>query len=157
MDLVTFIYFRKQMTLDDILDEWKKDCALDEHSLDRESLRTSELHNKYLKMLLDQRSRLKMLKIEINRFRGELKSYLKGELNNPEDLKRLGREPSQIKILDRNMDNYLDQDSAYINYNLKLIEQEEKVYALEEVLNQLNKRGFQIKEAVAFLKLKSGY
>ena len=145
------------MTLDEILDSWKTDCQLDEHSLDRESLKISELQNKYLKALLQERSMLKIMKLELNRFRGELKSYLKGEFNNPEDLKRLGRPPCALRVLDKNMDSYIDQDPEYIKLSAKIIAQEEKTAALEEILASLKARGFQIKEAVEFLKLKSGF
>lgn len=145
------------MTLDEILEEWKVDCRLDEYELDRDALRISEYHHKYLRILSDERGMLKAMRLELYRFEGELRSYLRGELNNPEDLLRLGREPFGLRILEKNMDNYINQDALYLKQRARIVQQEEKVAALEEIMNSLGKRGFQIKEAIEFQKLKSGF
>jgi len=145
------------MKLEEILDEWKVDSKLDEKSLDRESLKTSELHEKYLRFLCDERNKLRLMKIDMYRLEGELKSYFKGEFNNPEDLKRLGRPAFPLRVLDKNVDGYLFQDTEYLKLKARMSQQEEKVAALEEILNHVNKRGFQIKEANEFNKLQGGF
>lgn len=145
------------MKINDILALWKTDAIIDEHALDREALKIPDLHHKYLKILLDERIRMKALKIERKRLYGKLCCYYRGELNNPEDLKEIGKQPWPLKVKYQNIDQYIDQDTEYVAINLKVIDLEERVAALEEILQQLRNRGFQLREAIDFVKLKAGF
>ena len=52
------------LTLENILEEWQKDCQIDENNLDVSSIEIAKLHAKYLEML--SITKLKLKKTELN-------------------------------------------------------------------------------------------
>ena len=47
------------MTLDQMMEEWRKDSSIDTTELGNESLKIPELHSKYLKIYFEERKKLK--------------------------------------------------------------------------------------------------
>lgn len=142
------------MKLDEILALWTSDAKISEYDLDRESLTIAEKHGKYLNFFLDERAALKKLLLEKRRLYGFLCQYYRGELNGTPELK--GRTNWPLKVKYNNIEEYIDQDPEYLTLQKEIAASEDKVSALEEILRSLNNRGFQIKNALEFIKIKSG-
>ena len=53
------------MTVDEILEMWKKDSPIDEIELDTTSMETAKLHGKYLELLTVAKLQLKRLNLKI--------------------------------------------------------------------------------------------
>jgi hypothetical protein len=85
-----------------------------------------------------------------------LADYYRGDLNNPEDLAELGREPYQFKRLKQEVSHYVDSDSEMIQLNTKVVYQQELVDILEEIIKAINTRGYVIKNSLDFLRFTSG-
>ena len=100
------------MKLEELLDLWKNDSKVDDVDLDTESLKIPELHGKYLKYLYDSRIQLRALKIKQKSLYNKLGQYYRGELNNPEDLKELKREPWPKVILKQDIPEYVGADNS---------------------------------------------
>ena len=144
------------MNLDEVVDIWIADSKVDETELSRESLKTPLLHAKYLKMYSEEAVKLKSLYVKRKRIQNTLNAYYKGDLNNPEDLKEIDREPWSRKVLRQEVQEYVDADEDMVKINIRIGYQEEIVSALKEIIKAINTRGFAIKNAIDFLKWSGG-
>jgi len=84
-----------------------------------------------------------------------LLEYYLGELDRDE-LTALGREQFYKKLLKNEVDTYIESDDLYIDSNLEVAMQQEKVDYLEAIIKSLNNRNFQIKSAIDWYKFTSG-
>jgi hypothetical protein len=141
------------MIIDEILEMWIVDSKIDDVELDTESLKIPSLHAKYLKILYQQKLKLKSLIIKKKTLNRVLSEYYKGDLNHPEDLKELGREPWQRTVLKQDLPSYVDSDDDMIKLLTKISYQEEVVSLLEDIIKNINNRGFQIKNSIEWRKL----
>jgi len=144
------------MNLEDIIESWKKDCELDISELGKESNDIPKLHSKYLGEFSNHRMKLRALRMKKSALQQTLGEYYRGDLNNPEDLKEINREPWKKALLKQDVINYVANDSEMIKINLKLAYAEEVVDILEQILKSLNNRSFTIKNSVEFIKFTNG-
>ena len=126
------------MKIEDIIGMWQGDSKIDETELSRESLNIPILHGKYLKYFSDERLKLRALKMKHKQLNQRLMDYYRGDLNNPEDLAELGREPYPFKRLKNEVTYYVDSDSEMIQLNTKIAYQQEMVDVLEEIIKAIN-------------------
>jgi hypothetical protein len=141
------------MNIEDIMDMWTQDAKIDDVDLDRESLSVPNLHAKYLKILYQQKLKLRKLIIQKKTLVKVLGEYYKGDLNNPEDLKEIQREPWSRTILKQDINSYVDSDDDMIKLLTKIAYQEEVVSLLEDIMKNINNRTFHIKNAIEWRKL----
>lgn len=144
------------MKIENIIGMWQEDVKIDETELSRESLNIPLLHGKYLKHFSDERLKLRALKMKHKQLSTRLSDYYRGDLNNPEDLAELGREPYEFKRLKQEVSHYVDSDSEMVQLNTKIAYQQELVDILEEIIKAINTRGYVIKNSLDFLRFTSG-
>lgn len=144
------------MKIDDVVEMWKKDCKIDETELSLESLNVPSLHAKYLKIYSNEKLKLRSLNLKKKDLKVRLNDYYKGDLNNPEDLKEIGREPWPKKVLKQDLYDYVEGDVDMIALNTKIVYQEEFVDVLTEIIKSINGRGYVIKNSIDFLKFTMG-
>ncbi len=143
------------MKIEDIVSEWDKDCRMDETELGEESTKIPVIHNKYLKIFMGENAQLKRMFAQRSKLKRKLTEYYLGELDKDE-LEELGRDQFYKKILKNEVEMYIESDDDFINLNLKLALQQEKVNYIEAVLRSINNRGFQIKNAIDWLRFTNG-
>ena len=143
------------MKFEDIVSEWDKDCKMDETELGEESTKIPVLHNKYLKMYLGENASLKRLYAQRAKMKRTLIEYYLGEMDR-EELDEIGRDQFYKKILKNEVDTYIESDDMWIEMNLKVGLQQEKVNYLDSVIKSINNRGFQIKNAIDWLRFTNG-
>jgi hypothetical protein len=143
------------MKIEDIVSEWDKDCRMDETELGEESTKIPIIHNKYLKIYMGENAQLKRMFAQRNKRKRLLTEYYLGELDQDE-LEELGRDQFYKKILKNEVEMYIESDDDFIDLNLKLALQQEKVNYLEAILKSINNRGFQIKNAIDWLRFTNG-
>jgi len=141
------------MKVDEIIESWKQDSVIDDVDLDREALKIPNLHAKYLKLLFEERVKLRSLNGKRKELKRVLGEYYRGDLNNPEDLTEINREPWGKTVLKNELNDYIDGDNEMVNLNTKIGYYEEVVSVLEEILKALNNRNFQIKNAIDWRRL----
>jgi|TARA_R100001126_G_scaffold63276_1_gene36141 hypothetical protein len=144
------------LKIDDVVEMWKKDCKIDETELSLESLNVPSLHAKYLKIYSNEKLKLRSLNLKKKDLKVRLSDYYKGDLNNPEDLKEIGREPWPKKVLKQDLYDYVEGDVDMIALNTKIVYQEEFVDVLTEIIKSINGRGYVIKNSIDFLKFTMG-
>jgi|SRR5210317_547153 len=144
------------MKIDNIISMWQEDSKIDETELSRESLNIPLLHSKYLRYFSEERLKLRALKMKQKNLHQRLMDYYRGDLNNPEDLAEIGREPYPHKRLKQEVSYYVESDEDMVQINTKIAYQQEMVDVLEEILKSINTRGFAIKNSIDFLKFTNG-
>ena len=82
-----------------------------------------------------------------------LGEYYRGDLNSPEDLREIQREPWSRTVLKQDLGNYVDSDKDMIKLLTRVSYQEEVVSLLEDIMKSINNRGFHINAAINWRKL----
>jgi hypothetical protein len=143
------------MTLDDIMEEWKKDCNLDRTELGEESLKIPKLHHKYYQMFSRERLLLKKYESEMKRLKlDKYEFYTMGP--SDESREKGWTIPARGMILKSDVTMYMEADPDIIETNLKICYQQEKTEVLESIIKSFVGRGFNIKAAIEFEKFKMG-
>ena len=143
------------MELSEIKKMAYKDMPIDDTELDLESLKTPQLHNKYLNIFHDERLVLRKLEIDHKTLLKTKWEYYTGKIDE-ETLEEYGWEPFPLKILKSDIQLYLDADSDLTRIENKIIYQKEKVTYLESVLKSINNRQWNIRGAIDWRKFISG-
>ena len=143
------------MKLEEIQELWNRDREIDIAELAIESVRIPQLHDKYLKIYIDERIKLKSLEFELSKMVRLKNDYYSGRMAQ-EDLEKLGWEPFLGKILKGEMHSYLQADEDVFRIKTKIVMMEEKINYLDSIVKMINNRGFQIKSAIDWIKVKSG-
>ena len=142
------------MKIQDIVDLWRKDVKIDDVELDREALNVPILHAKYLGILSEERLKLRSLKIRRAELNRKLTDYYRGDLNNPEDLAEIDREPWPKAVLKQEVVSYVEADEEMIKLTTRMAMQQETVDVCEEILKAINSRGYTIK-TVSYTHLRA--
>ena len=143
------------MTLDQLMEEWRKDSPVDSTELGIASLKIPELHSKYLKVYFEERRKLKGLEFQSKELFLNKYEYYNGRLSE-EELNALGWEPFLKRLKKNEIDMYIESDKNIIEKNMRIVMQKEKLDFLEEVIKNLNQRNFQIKNAIEWRKFTQG-
>lgn len=143
------------MKFDDIMNEWDEDSKMDNTELAKESLKTPQLHSKYLKLLTQEALTLKKLEYE---YRGLFRlkhEYYMGILDK-DTLTIKGWSPNPMRIIKQDLPLYLDSDEELQQLIARVDIQKQKISFLESVIKIINNRGFLIKNAIDWQKFTSG-
>ena len=146
------------MKLEDIQKLWTSDCVLDDVQLDVESKRIPELHNKYFKILSDEKLRLVKHESKMKELSKLKWLYYTGKLDK-DSLDRLEWEPFELEIKSRNkldLDRFLNSDKDTIEMQEKIEYQKEKINYLESIIKTVINRNFLIKNIIDWRKFTSG-
>ena len=141
------------MKYETIIEQCQKDSKVNDTELGEESLNIPYLHGKYLKYYGDERMFLVSLRSKKKVLNATLRDYYSGDLNNPQDLEEIGRDPWKKVVLKGDLQSYIDADSEMIKLNTRVGVSEEKINVLEHILKAINSRGFQIKSAIDWHKM----
>jgi hypothetical protein len=133
----------------------ESDFKIDDLNLDLESLRTPQLHNKYLNFLHDEALVLHKYTLDLREMRRVKWEYYLGKLDE-ESLKERGWQPFGFKILRTDIDVYLDADKDLLRLEGRVYYGKEKVKYLEETIKSISRRGWDIKSAIEWKRFMSG-
>ena len=143
------------MTLDDILEIWKKDCEIDRTELGEESLRTISLHSKYISIY--KREKLKLIKLQKEFAKLRLAKHEFYSMGPSKETEELGWEmPARGAIIKTEVPLYLDADQDVINANLRTAMMQEKVDLLADIIKEINNRRWSIRAAIDWIKWTQG-
>lgn len=143
------------ITIENIEQEWEKDCEINPLALDSEALEIGKLHNKYLKM--HNQVRMYVLQLEDKLAdENKLKTlYYTGKLSK-EELDGNGLEPFPHKVLRNDVKQYLETDDVVKKIRNKIEYYKIIIEYLKNIIDQINKRNFSIKAAIDWKKFTSG-
>ncbi len=144
------------MNIEQLQEEWDKDCEIDDNYLGENSTATPKLHAKYVKILVQVKLKHTKLSSDYNLTRKNKFRYYRGELSRDE-LQDLQWDQWQgVKPIKNEMDEFLKGDEELNTMEIKIKYLETMVYFLESVLQQIKARDWQIKTAVEWKKFLAG-
>ena len=143
------------MTLEEIQTLWSKDAPVDRTELATEASRIPQLHSKYFKIFSTERLILKKMEQESKQLWKDLWEYYQGNFDY-EELKERGWDQVNQRILKADLGIHIDANQNWIDNNLKVAYQKEKVDFLEAIIKSLNNRGFNINAGIQWEKFKVG-
>ena len=128
------------------------DLKINDTELDLESLKTPQLHNKYLKHLSKFKLLLSRAEADLYTTKKNLWEYYTGKAD-PEVYKQ---KPFQFKLLRQDVDQYVQADEEYIRAKQKVDYLQTTVDFLDRTIRQITNRTFTIKNAIDWRKFTSG-
>ena len=143
------------MKLEEIQELWNRDRDIDITDLGVESVRIPQIHDKYLKIYIDERIRLKGLQFYLNKLVKLKTDYYAGNLTE-EELEKLGWEQFLTRLIKTEITKYLEADEDIIKMKKNIVLMEEKIHYLDSIIKMVSNRGFQIKSAIDWIKYKDG-
>lgn len=135
--------------------EIENDLKIDDTCLDTESLRTPQLHNKYLMLLLRLRNRKDRLERDLKALQKDKWLYYTGKMSE-EELKRLGWEPFELNVLRTDVDRIMDADKDILEVESKYRELCRVVDYIEDVVKVISNRQWSIRSAIDWQKFTNG-
>lgn len=143
------------MNYNDLLENAKKDLKIDRDCLDHESLRTPEIHVKWLDIYYVEGLRLKNLINKEKKLRKYLSDFYSGRLPDGE-YEGHSFDPNR-KLLKQEIPGFIESDERYIFMSNKVSQQEKKISFIESVISEIKNRNFQIRNSIEFLKYTQGH
>lgn len=131
------------------------DLKIDESDLAQESLRTPQLHNKYLLLLLRLKNRKDKIENELKIMEKNKWLYYTGKLSE-EELKQLGWESFELNVLRTDVDRLIHADRDIIEIQNKYNEITRLVNYIEEVVKIVSNRQWSIRSAIDWMKFTNG-
>ena len=147
------------MTLEQILEEWQKDCRIDPNSLDISSQQTPELHAKYLGILA--RSKLKLKDAEFKQ--KELMKYkwlwFNGKLSQEEiESQGWSHDPFDgLKILKGDMEHFVEADSDLVESEARIQYLKTMIDTLKEIVDNLKWRHQTVGNIIRWKQFEAGF
>ena len=143
------------MKLEEIQELWNRDRDIDISNLAVESVRIPQVHDKYLKIYIDERIKLKGLEFDLAKITRLKTNYYAGTMSQ-EALDELGWQPFLVKVIKGERQAYLDSDDDIIKLKKNMVIVQEKINYVDSIIKMISNRGFQIKSAIDWIKYKDG-
>ena len=146
------------MTLDQILEMWKKDSVIDDIRLDEASKDGAALHSKYLELLSINKLQLKRRDAEFKILLKNKWLWYNGKLTK-DQIDQLGWEYDALnglKILKGELDYYYDADPHIQEANARIDYLKTMIDTLEEIISNIRWRHSTIKNMIDWRKFESG-
>ena len=140
------------MTLEELQEAIDKDLKINDTELDLESLKTPQLHNKYLKHLNNYKLLLSRAETEYSTMKREKWEYYTGKA--PAEVYAM--KPFDLKILKTDIDKYLESDIDLQKLKQKVSYLQTTVDYLDRTIRLISNRGFAIKNAIDWRRFTSG-
>jgi hypothetical protein len=143
------------MTLDQYHVEWLQDARLPADTLDESARNVPYLHAKWWRFYAEERLKYKKIDLEYKVLYKHKVEWYSGKMLD-EDRLDLKWPVNPRKILPAQLTTYIDADADIQTLQRSRILSEETLRFLEDVIKQINGRGFHIKNTIDFLKFKNG-
>ena len=147
------------MSLNDILESWKKDSVIDDSALDEDTVKTSKLHAKYLEIYSLSKLQLRKKEFDLEKIKKDKWLYYTGKMTKSDmDARGWDYDPFQgmSKPLKSEMSMYYETDDDLIKVKAGIDYQKSIIDTLEEIMNNIRWRHSHIKNIIEFRKFTSG-
>jgi len=140
------------MDLEQLQLEADKDLKINDTELDLESLKTPQLHNKYMKHYTKFRLLLTRTEDELKMLRRDKWEYYTGK----SDPKVYQLKPFNFKILKTDIDKYLEADEEIQKLTQKVAYLNTVIDFLDKTIRVIVNRTYTIKNAIEWRRFTSG-
>ena len=145
-----------KLSLEEILDFWDTDSAIDHTDLGNEALKLASLHSKYSRILAIENRELRSLESKYKQLYNLKFDWYMGTLNGTDMLDKLGWEPQRNVILKADIPRVIDGDKDMIKMSTLVGEQREKKDVLMSIIKEIFSRSFNIRAAIEWSKFIAG-
>jgi len=143
------------LKIEDIEKEWKNDSRIDLTDLNESSTLIPELHSKYFSFLNQIKGELRNLSSSRKKLYLLKSDYYNNQLA-PQQMKELGWSPNKRIILKGDLDKWIEADEDFIQLNLEMGRIQDIKEFLEDIIQNINRRGFIIKNIIEHNKFMMG-
>jgi hypothetical protein len=143
-------------SLDELKANWAIDCEIDSSKLDQSSIRTANLHQKYLDQLTAYKLKCFKLEKEYLKLKGLRVRYYSGQMTRDELVENEWDQYQYKTPLKSELERLLETDSILLSILDKQSYYKFCLDYCEEVMKALRERTWQIRNAVEFLKFQAG-
>jgi len=146
------------MKLDDVLDMWDEDSRINKFDLGETSIDTSILHSKYLRLLMEAKTKLKQAEFSQNTLLKKKFLYYEKSLSK-EEIDAEGWEYNPFgnnKILKGEMKYYYDSDTDIQKSEAKVAYFKLLIESLTQIIDVLKWRHQTIKNVIEWRKFEAG-
>lgn len=140
------------MNIEELYVEVERDLKIDDTELDLESIRTPQIHNKYLKYFTQQSLQYKKLNDDYKIMYRMKWEYYTGKAN-PEIYRD---KPFDLKVLKADVGIYLDSDGELQQLSQRIAYTKQIVEYLERILKEINNRNWTIRNTIEWKKFLHG-
>ena len=143
------------MKLEEIQALWAVDAQIDQSELGKASITIPDLHNKYYKMFIAERTIARQNEFKLKELIKAKFEWYTGTISE-EELKARGWQANPRVILKSEVPMYMDSDQELAKEKLRVFFLQEKVEFLESIIKSFVNRGFLIKAAIDWIKFQNG-
>lgn len=140
------------MDIEQLQEQADKDLKINDSELDLESIKTPQIHNKYMKHLSKFKLMLSRAESELHIVKRTKWEYYTGKADSTVYVEK----PFNLKILRQDVDKYIDSDEEVIKAKQKVDYLTTVVDFLDRSIRQISNRTFTIKNAIDWKKFTSG-
>lgn len=141
--------------LEILLEEWAKDCIIDDGNIKLELINIPKLHAKYIRYLNEHKMASFKAKFDYDKMKNIRSEYYLGQLDQ-ETLEEYGWEQFDLHVTKTGLEKYLNCDEILIKLLQKKIYHDQVISTCESILNELKSRTWQLKTLVDYEKFLSG-
>ena len=140
------------MNIDEVYIEVERDIKIDDTELDLESIRTPQLHNKYLKIFTKHSLQYKKLQDDYKVLYRVKWEYYTGKAS-PEVY---AEKPFELKVLKADIGIYMEADKDLQQLGQRMAYAKQIVEYLERILKEINNRNWNIRNTIEWKKFLHG-
>lgn len=146
------------MNLEDILNDWKKDCVIDESHLDKSSIDIAKLHAKYLQLLSISKLQLKKTELKQKILLKDKWLYYNDKMTQ-EQIEEKGWEYDPfngMKVMKGDMNHYYDSDIDIQKSEERVTYYKTLVETLQEIVSNINWKHQTIGNIIKWKQFEAG-
>ena len=146
------------LNLEDILNDWKKDCEIDESHLDKSSIDIAKLHAKYLQLLSISKLQLKKTELKQKTLLKDKWLYYNNKMTQ-EQIEERGWEYDPfngMKVMKGDMNHYYDSDIDIQKSEERVIYYKTLVETLQEIVTNINWKHQTIGNIIKWKQFEAG-
>ena len=146
------------MNLEDILNDWKKDCVIDESHLDKSSIDIAKLHAKYLQLLSISKLQLKKTELKQKILLKDKWLYYNDKMTQ-EQIEERGWEYDPfngMKVMKGDMNHYYDSDIDIQKSEERVTYYKTLVETLQEIVSNINWKHQTIGNIIKWKQFEAG-
>ena len=140
------------MNIDELYVEVERDIKIDDTELDLESIRTPQLHNKYLKIFTKHSLQYKKLQDDYKVLYRVKWEYYTGKAS-PEVY---AENPFELKVLKADIGIYMEADKDLQQLGQRMAYAKQIVEYLERILKEINNRNWTIRNTIEWKQFLHG-
>ena len=140
------------MNIDELYIEVERDIKIDDTEIDLESIRTPQLHNKYLKIFTKHSLQYKKLQDDYKVLYRVKWEYYTGKAS-PEVY---AENPFELKVLKADIGIYMEADKDLQQLGQRMAYTKQIVEYLERILKEINNRNWNIRNTIEWKKFLHG-